>query len=208
MSKPKLLIVDDDPGLQKQLKWCFEDYDIDVVGDRESAIESLKGSGAPVVTLDLGLPPDPANASEGLAALSEILTMAPYTKVIVVSGNDDREVAINAVAQGAYDFYEKPVDPDVLRLIVERANHVYTLEEENRKLVNQRSEPLQGLIAGSRQMLDVCRHVEKIAPTDTSVLLAGSSGTGKEILARAIHDLRERRGNNFVAINCAAIPEN
>ena len=208
MSKPKLLIVDDDPGLQKQLKWCFEDYDIDVVGDREAAIEALKASEAPVVTLDLGLPPDPANASEGLAALNDILSLAPHTKVIVVSGNDDREVAINAVAQGAYDFYEKPVDPDVLRLIVERAHHVYQLEEENRKLASKRAEPLEGLIAGSRQMLDVCRHVEKIAPTDTSVLLLGSSGTGKEILARAIHDLSSRANKNFVAINCAAIPEN
>ena len=208
MSKSKLLIVDDDPGLQKQLKWCFEDYDIDVVGDREAAIEALKASEAPVVTLDLGLPPDPANASEGLAALNDILSLAPHTKVIVVSGNDDREVAINAVAQGAYDFYEKPVDPDVLRLIVERAHHVYQLEEENRKLASKRAEPLEGLIAGSRQMLDVCRHVEKIAPTDTSVLLLGSSGTGKEILARAIHDLSSRANKNFVAINCAAIPEN
>lgn len=208
MSKRKLLIVDDDPGLQKQLKWCFEDYDIDVAGDRKSAIDALKSSNAPVVTLDLGLPPDPANASEGLATLSEILSMAPHTKIIVVSGNDDREVAINAVAQGAYDFYEKPVDPDVLRLIVERAHRLYALEEENRKLSNVKSEPLKGLIAGSRQMMDVCRHVEKIAPTDTSVLLNGSSGTGKEILARAIHELSERAKNNFVAINCAAIPEN
>ena len=208
MSKAKLLIVDDDPGLQKQLKWCFEDYDTVVVGDREAAIDAVKSSEPPVVTLDLGLPPDPANASEGLAALSEILNLSPHTKVIVVSGNDDREVAINAVAQGAYDFYEKPVDPDVLRLIVERAYHVYQLEEEKRNLVSERSEPLKGLIAGSRQMLDVCRHVEKIAPTDTSVLLAGSSGTGKEILARAIHDLSERASHNFVAINCAAIPEN
>lgn len=208
MSKPKLLIVDDDPGLQKQLKWCFEDYDIDVAGDRKSAIDALKSSNAPVVTLDLGLPPDPANASEGLATLTEILSMAPHTKIIVVSGNDDREVAINAVAQGAYDFYEKPVDPDVLRLIVERAHRLYALEEENRKLSSVKSEPLKGLIAGSRQMMDVCRHVEKIAPTDTSVLLNGSSGTGKEILARAIHELSERAKNNFVAINCAAIPEN
>lgn len=208
MSKPRLLIVDDDPGLQKQLKWCFEDYDIDVVGDRKSAIDALKSSNAPVVTLDLGLPPDPANASEGLATLSEILAMAPHTKVIVVSGNDDREVAINAVAQGAYDFYEKPVDPDVLRLIVERAHRLYSLEEENRKLSGAKSEPLKGLIAGSREMMNVCLHVEKIAPTDTSVLLNGSSGTGKEILARAIHELSDRAKNNFVAINCAAIPEN
>lgn len=208
MSKAKLLIVDDDPGLQKQLKWCFEDYDTEIVGDRESAVDAVKSARPAVVTLDLGLPPDPANASEGMAALGEILSLAPHTKVIVVSGNDDRKVAIEAVAQGAYDFYEKPVDPDVLRLIVDRAFHVYQLEEENRNLSIERSEPLKGLIAGSRQMLDVCRHIEKIAPTDTSVLLAGSSGTGKEILARAIHELSARVDQNFVAINCAAIPEN
>ncbi len=208
MKKPKLLIVDDDPGLQKQLKWAFEDYDLAVAGDRESALAALKSHAPPVVTLDLGLPPDPANASEGLLALAEILNEAPNTKVIVVTGNDDRQIAVRAVGQGAYDFYEKPIDPDVLRLVVERCHRVYQLELENRELLAGQREPLDGIIAGSRQMLEVCRHIEKIAPTDASVLLLGESGTGKEILARAIHDLSERRDNTFVAINCAAIPEN
>ncbi len=208
MKKPKLLIVDDDPGLQKQLKWAFEDYDAVIVGDRESAITELRKHQPPVVTLDLGLPPDPANASEGLLALAEILAEAPNTKVIVVTGNDDREIAVRAVGQGAYDFYEKPIDPDVLRLIVERAHRVHQLELENEKLVTAKTEPLDGVIAGSRQMMEVCRHIEKIAPTDTTVLLLGESGTGKEILARAVHDLSSRNAKTFVAINCAAIPEN
>lgn len=208
MKKPKLLIVDDDPGLQKQLKWAFEDYDAIVVGDRESAISEVQRHQPSVVTLDLGLPPDPANASEGLRALSEILEIAPTTKVIVVTGNDDREIAVRAVGQGAYDFYEKPIDPDVLRLIVDRADRVFQLECENRQLMLKQREPLAGIIAGSRQMMDVCRHIEKIAPTDTSVLLLGESGTGKEILARAVHELSSRKDKTFVAINCAAIPEN
>ena len=208
MSKPKLLIVDDDPGLQKQLKWALEDYDTVVVGDRETALAELARHAPSVVTLDLGLPPDPANASEGLRALNEILSAAPSTKVIVVTGNDDREVAVRAVGQGAYDFYEKPIDPDVLRLIVDRAHRLHELENENRQLISKQREPLEGIIAGSRQMLDVCRHIEKIAPTDTSVLLLGESGTGKEILARAVHELSSRNGKTFVAINCAAIPEN
>ena len=141
MAKSSLLIVDDDPGLQKQLRWCFEDYDVTVVGDREEALAAMARKPAAVVTLDLGLPPDPANASEGLRALDEILELAPRTKVVVVTGNDDREVAVRAVAQGAYDFYEKPVDPDVLRLIVERAFRLSELEEENARLAREASTP-------------------------------------------------------------------
>jgi len=207
MNKRKLLIVEDDPGLQKQLKWSFEDYELEVAGDRESALEAVRRLEPPVVTLDLGLPPDPANASEGLLTLNEILRLAPMTKVIIVTGNDDRDVAVKAVGQGAYDFYEKPIDPDVLSLIVERAHRLHELEAENRRLAASVREPLSGVIAGSTQMLDVCRRIEKIAPTDTSVLLLGESGTGKEVLARAIHELSGRRDKRFVAINCAAIPE-
>jgi len=207
MEKRKLLIVEDDPGLQKQLKWSFEHYELEVAGDRITALEALRRLEPPVVTLDLGLPPDPANASEGLQTLSEILRVAPTTKVIIVTGNDDREVAVKAVGQGAYDFYEKPIDPDVLSLIVERAHRLHELEAENRRLSASVREPLAGMIAGSTQMLEVCRRVEKIAPTDTTVLLLGESGTGKEVLARAIHELSPRRERRFVAINCAAIPE-
>ena len=207
MAKRKLLVVDDDPGLQKQLRWNFEDYEVTVAGDRESALAALKQTQAPVVTLDLGLPPDAANASEGLAALREILEFAPNTKVVVVTGNDDREVAVRAVAQGAYDFYEKPIDPDVLRLIVERAHVLAELEAENQRLASKATTPLSGIIAGSAVMQEICRRIEKIGPTDASVLLLGESGTGKEILARALHELSLRRGNDFIAINCAAIPD-
>ena len=207
MAKRKLLVVDDDPGLQKQLRWNFEDYDVTVAGDRESALTALRQTQAPVVTLDLGLPPDAANASEGLAALREILEFAPHTKVVVVTGNDDREVAVRAVAHGAYDFYEKPIDPDVLRLIVERAHVLSELEAENQRLARQATTPLSGIIAGSAAMQEICRRIEKIGPTDASVLLLGESGTGKEILARALHALSPRRDKDFIAINCAAIPD-
>jgi two-component system NtrC family response regulator len=207
MAKRKLLVVDDDPGLQKQLRWNFEDYDVTVAGDRESALAALRQTQAPVVTLDLGLPPDAANASEGLAALREILEFAPHTKVVVVTGNDDREVAVRAVAHGAYDFYEKPIDPDVLRLIVERAHVLSELEAENQRLARQATTPLSGIIAGSTAMQEICRRIEKIGPTDASVLLLGESGTGKEILARALHALSPRRDKDFIAINCAAIPD-
>lgn len=208
MVKRNLLIVDDDPGLQKQLRWCFEDFEVTVAGDREEALEQFRTSAPPVVTLDLGLPPDPANASVGLQTLSDILEISPATKVIVVTGNDDREVAVQAVAQGAYDFYEKPVDPDILRLIVERAYSLTELEAENRRLANRSSIALDGVIAGSQVMQDVCNRIEKIAPTNTTVLLLGESGTGKEVLARALHNLSDRNEHDFVAINCAAIPDN
>ena len=202
-----LLIIEDDPGLQSQLKWCFEGYQVEVAGDRESAIALLRRSIAPVVTLDLGLPPDPANVSEGMATLQDILSIAPQTKVIVVTGNDDRENALLAVGYGAYDFYQKPIDPDVLKVIIDRAYNLYQLEEENKALASQKASPLDGVIAGSPEMLEVCRVIEKISPTDITTLLLGESGTGKEVLARAIHMLSERMEQPFVAINCASIPD-
>ncbi len=206
--KRSLLIVEDDPGLQKQLRWSFEGYDLHLAGDRESAVKLVRRREPPVVTLDLGLPPDPANASEGLATLEEILKLAPSTKVIVVTGNDDRENAVRAIALGAYDFYQKPVDADILGLIVERAHHLHELEQENRRLTDEGGiSPLEGIIAASAEMTRVCAMVEKVAPSDARVLLLGESGTGKELLARALHDLSGRRRERFVAINCAAIPE-
>jgi two-component system NtrC family response regulator len=203
-----LLIVEDDPGLQSQLRWYFEDYEVLVAEDRESALNIVRRHEPPVVTLDLGLPPDPANASEGLEALTQILAVAPHTKVIVVTGNDDRENAVQAVGRGAYDFYQKPVDPEVLGLIIDRAYRLYELEDENRRLVRrERASPLQGIVAASSEMTRVCRMVEKVAPTDATVLLLGESGTGKELLARALHSLSPRAEGRFIAINCAAIPE-
>lgn len=205
----RLLVVEDDPGLLSQLKWCFEEYEVVTAEDRESAIAELRRHEPPVVLQDLGLPPHPEGVDEGLATLAETLKLAPHTKVIVVTGNGDQENALTAVAQGAYDFYEKPVDTDALKLLVGRAFNISELESENRRLQSKVNEsPLDGIVAASEGMLAVCRMIEKVAPTDVTTLLLGESGTGKELLARALHRLSTRSTGNFVAINCAAIPEN
>jgi two-component system NtrC family response regulator len=205
----KLLIVEDDPGLLKQLKWCFEGYDVYTAENREDAIAELRRYEPGVILQDLGLPPKPEGVEEGFATLAETLKLAPHTKVIVVTGNGDQENALTAVAQGAYDFYEKPVDTDTLKLLVDRAFNIAELESENRRLQNQVNEsPLDGIVAASEGMLAVCRMIEKVAPTDVTTLLLGESGTGKELLARALHRCSPRADANFVAINCAAIPEN
>jgi len=207
--KRTLLVVEDDPGLQSQLKWSFEDFEVVVAGNREDALAQVRRFEPPVVTLDLGLPPDADGSSEGLATLEQILTLAPNTKVIIVTGNEERANAVKAIANGAYDFYQKPIDPEILGLIVKRAYQVYQLENENRMLARQHgSTPLRGLVAASPQMLKVCRTIEKVAPTDVTTLLLGESGTGKEVLARALHEMGSRANKRFVAINCAAIPEN
>jgi two-component system NtrC family response regulator len=211
LSKQKLplLVVEDDEGLQKQLRWCLDDYEVLVASDREGAISELRRAEPPVVLQDLGLPPDPAGVSEGLATLEQILALAPHTKVIVVTGNDERDNAVRAVGLGAYDFYQKPVDVDILKLLVGRAFHVHALEEQNRRLMaSQGSAPLEGIIAGSDKMLALCRLVEKVAPTRATTLLLGESGTGKEVFARAFHSMSPRAKKRFIAINCAAIPEN
>ncbi len=205
----KLLIVEDDPGLLNQLKWCFEGYDVYTAENREAAIAELRRHEPAVILQDLGLPPKPEGVEEGFAALTETLKLAPHTKVIVVTGNGDQENALTAVALGAYDFYEKPVDTDTLKLLVDRAFNISELEGENRKLQSQVNEsPLDGIVAASEGMLAVCRMIEKVAPTDVTTLLLGESGTGKELLSRALHRLSPRADQNFVAINCAAIPEN
>ena len=205
----KLLVVEDDPGLQTQLRWCFENYDVVIAGDRDAALAALQQHKPPVITLDLGLPPDADGTSVGFALLGDILQEAPHAKVIVVTGNNDREHATRSVAMGAYDFFYKPIDADMLELIVNRAYRVYELEEENRRLSTRQTEsPLEGVITSSDSMLQACRTVEKVAPTDTSVLILGESGTGKELLARSLHELSSRNEHRFMAINCAAIPEN
>lgn len=204
-----LLIVEDDVGLQRQLKWCFSDYNVVIAANREEAIAALRKHTPAVVTLDLGLPPDPANVSEGFAALNEIISISPETKVIVITGNDDVSNAIQAVSLGAYDFYQKPIEPDVIKIIIERAFHLSLLEHEIKTLQQSNTgSPLEGLITADTEMLKVCRIIEKVAPTDTTVLLIGESGTGKEVLATSLHRLSQRKDENFIAINCAAIPEN
>ncbi|RDE24785.1 PEP-CTERM-box response regulator transcription factor [Motiliproteus coralliicola] len=202
-----LLVVEDDLGLQKQLKWCFDQYQLVFAEDENSAISALRRYEPEVVTLDLGLPPDPANATIGLGILEQILALAPQTKVIVVTGNDDQSNAVKAVGMGAYDFYQKPMDPDVLGLIVDRAFKLAHLESENRRLAASAT-PLDGLIAASDEMREVCKMVERVAPADISAMVLGESGTGKEVVARAIHGLSDRNEGRFVAINCASIPEN
>ncbi len=208
-SNKRLLIVEDDKGLQSQLRWCFDDYDVVVSGDRETAIAQLRRHQPSVVLLDLGLPPDPGGVTEGLATLEDILSMQPETKVIIVTGDNDRENAVKAIGCGAYDFYQKPVEPEILELVVQRAYRVCELEMENRKLQESGlKSPLQGIVASSPEMLKVCRTVEKVAPSDITTLLLGASGTGKEVIARALHELSPRANQKMIAINCAAIPDN
>ena len=205
----KLLIVEDDLGLQRQLRWAYDGYDVFVAADRAEAIALLRAEEPDVVMLDLGLPPDGDGVTEGFAALAEILSLKPDTKVIVASGHGARESALQAIADGAWDFYQKPIDIDALGLIVDRAFHVHALEAENRRLAAQAGgqSVLGGMIAAAPEMLKVTRMIERVAGADVSVMLLGASGTGKELLARGLHDASPRRGGAFVAINCAAIPE-
>lgn len=203
-----LLIVDDDPGLLRQLRWAFSDHKVYPASTRQEATDLVRKDPVPVAIVDLGLPPDPDGASEGLAILTDILAIAPATKVIIATGNETREHALRAIALGAYDFYQKPIDIDVLKLIVARAERIFDLEAENRALLEATAaSPIDGIIASSPEMLRVLRSIEKMAPTDVAVLLRGESGTGKELLARAVHKLSARAHEPFVPINCAAIPE-
>jgi two-component system NtrC family response regulator len=203
-----LLVVEDDEGLQRQLKWAYDGYEVVCAGDRAQAIDALRAHEPAVVTLDLGLPPDPDGTDEGFAVLAEILRLKPDTKVIVASGHGARESALKAIAMGAYDFYKKPVDIDDLGLIVARAFHVHEIEEENRRLESGSAGTVLGsIITAAPEMLKVARTIERVASADVSVMLLGASGTGKELLARAVHEMSGRKGE-FVAINCAAIPEN
>ena len=207
--KKHLLVVEDDKGLQSQLRWAFDGFEVIISGDRTEAINQLRRIQPGVVLLDLGLPPDPGGVTEGLATLVEILALTPETKVIVVTGDNDRANAVRAIALGAYDFHQKPADPEILALLVNRAHHVYELEVENRRLRNHDlNMPLRGIITTSPQMLKVCRTIEKIAPSNITTLILGASGTGKECCAQALHELSPRVHKPMVAINCAAIPEN
>jgi two-component system NtrC family response regulator len=203
----KILVVDDDLGIQKQLKWSFSGYDVIFAEDRISAIAQLRRFEPKVVTLDLGLPPDPSNATEGLATLEEILVLAPQTKVIVVTGNNDKLNALKAVNLGAYDFYQKPIDSDTIQILVSRAINLFNLEMENRHLAEV-APSMDKIIGQSEGLLAASRKAERISQTDISTLLLGESGTGKEVFARSIHEHSLRKDKAFVAINCASIPEN
>ncbi|EPY01675.1 PEP-CTERM-box response regulator transcription factor [Magnetospirillum fulvum] len=206
---PAILVVEDDEGMRAQLRWALSDYELYFAGDRSEAIAQFRRREPPLVVLDLGLPPDCDSAGEGVATLREIMTIQPLTKVIVASGTEDRRNAQDAIGGGAYDFYAKPVDSDVLRVIVERGWNSYRLEAER----DDRREGLagdsgfDGLLAASPQMLKVCHMARRVADVEVGVLITGESGTGKDVLARAIHAWSDRRDRPFVAINCAAIPE-
>jgi two-component system, NtrC family, response regulator len=206
--RARLLIVEDDPGLQRQLKWALDAFDVECAATRIEALASLRRHEPAIVLQDLGLPPDPNGVEEGFATISEVLRLAPRAKIIVVTGREGREHALRAIRLGAYDFCQKPVDMELLSVVIDRAQRIHQLEVENQQLAEGRAAgALDGVIAASEPMLKVCRMIQKLAPTQATVLLLGESGTGKERLARALHSLSPRNARPFVAINCAAIPE-
>jgi two-component system, NtrC family, response regulator len=207
--KPRtLLIVEDDPALQKQLRWSFDQYEALVADDRESALNQVRRHIPAVVTMDLGLPPDADSVSEGFRLLEQLLAMAPDTKVIVLTGQNDQANALRAIGMGAYDFFAKPFEPEILGLTIDRAFRLHELQQENRRLQAMRQpDALGGLITRDPEMLRICRTIEKVAPSNATILLLGESGTGKELLARGLHTASPRYDERFVAINCAAIPD-
>lgn len=208
--KPRsLLIVEDDLALQKQIKWSLDRFVSVTAHDRESALLQLRKSEPAVVTMDLGLPPDSDAVSEGFRLLAQILAFDPDIKVIVLTGQNDQTNALRAVAMGAYDFFAKPFEPELLNLTVERAFRLFELQRENRRLQTlYQPDPLSGLMTRDPEVLRICRTIEKVASSNATVMLLGESGTGKEVLARGLHKSSPRRTEKFVAINCAAIPEN
>ncbi len=205
----KLLVVEDDLALQKQIKWSLDRFDVVTAADRESALVQMRRHAPAVVTMDLGLPPDADSVSEGFALLEQILADQPDTKVIVLTGQNAQDNALRAVALGAYDFLAKPFESEVLELIIERALRLAELQAENRRLRDaQPPGAFHGLLTRDPGMLRVCRTVEKVSSANATVLLLGESGTGKEVLARGLHAASPRAKGRFVAINCAAIPDN
>jgi two-component system NtrC family response regulator len=208
--KPKLLLVDDDEAIRTQMKWSLGgDYELLLAEDRSSALEVVRKVHPAVVLLDLGLPPQPASPEEGLAALSEILAVDPLTKVVIISGQAEKENALRAIGAGAYDLLCKPVEIVELSLLLKRCFYVAGLEQENRRMQQSVSEQgFEGILGTSPAMQEVFASVRKVAGTNVPVLLLGESGTGKEMVARAIHQRSTRREGAFVAINCGAIPEN
>jgi two-component system NtrC family response regulator len=210
LRKQKLLIVDDDEDLRTQMKWALTaDYNVYLAEDRQSAIAIINKEQPAVVTLDLGLPPNPAGVEEGFAVLDHILDNYSHTKVIIITGRGEKEYALRAVEKGAYDFFYKPIQLDELKVVLRRAFHVSQLEHEQREMRHRLSgDTFEGMIGTSPKMQDVFSTIRKVATTDAPVLIRGESGTGKELVARAIHRLSIRESKHFIPINCSAIPEN
>ena len=207
-SRKPLLIVEDDPALQKQMQWAFDQYETIVANDRASAIAQVRRFEPAVVTMDLGLPPQPDDPAEGFQLLEELNALVPGVKVIVLTGQNDHVNALKAIGLGAHDFCTKPFEPELLTWTIDRAFRVHELQEENARLQSARELPAaSGIITRDPGMQRACRTIEKVAPTSATVLILGESGTGKELFARALHDLSPRRAGRFVAINCAAIPD-
>ena len=208
-STRSVLIVEDDLALQKQIKWSMDRFESVTANDRQSALVLMRRYSPGVVTMDLGLPPDADSVSEGFKLLEQILAMDPDTKVIVLTGQNDQANALRAVAMGAYDFFAKPFEPEMLNLTVERAFRMFELQKENQRLRALRQpDALDGLITRDPEMLRICRTIERVASSTVTVMLLGESGTGKEVLAQGLHQTSPRCAGKFVAINCAAIPEN
>ena len=207
-ARKPLLIVEDDPALQKQMQWAFDQYETIVANDRASAVAQVRRFEPAVITMDLGLPPKPDDATEGLRLLQELHSLVPHAKIIVLTGQNDRSNALKAISLGAHDFCTKPFEPELLTWTIDRAFRVHELQEENARLQSVRESPAaSGIITRDPSMLRICRTIEKVAPASATVLILGESGTGKELLARAVHELSPRRAGRFVAINCAAIPD-
>jgi two-component system NtrC family response regulator len=210
MEKTKLLIVDDVEDIRTQMKWALaEEYEVFEAEDFSSAMELFELHRMPLVTLDLGLTSDPNGVEEGFRLLDEVLRFQRETKVVVITGQDQRSHALRAISVGAYDFFNKPIQVDELNVVLRRARHVHDLERENRELQRGAvSDSFEGIVGFCPAIQEVFRAVRRVASSDAQVLISGESGTGKELVARAIHRLSERAPGPFVAINCGAIPEN
>ncbi len=210
LEKPKILIIEDDEGIRTQMKWALnEEYDVLLAENAEEAISLIDQFSPPLVTLDLGLPPDPEGTDEGFRLLQKILEISNQTKVIVVSGNPEKDAPLRAISIGALDFFAKPIDIDELKAVVKRANYVHGLEKEI-KMLQMQLEADSGcnIIGSSQEIQEILTAIRKVSTTDICILITGDSGTGKELVAREIHSQSQRKDEPFIAINCGAIPEN
>jgi len=210
MERERLLIIEDDEDIRTQLTYALQDeYDVSVAGDRARAAAAVQEAPPEIVTLDLGLPPTPDTAEEGLRALEDILAVAPEAKVIIITGNGDRANAVTAVERGAFDYHLKPVNLDDLKVVLRRATYLRQLERESEEQARQREDSIRftDILGSTPKMREIFGVIQRVAKTDATVLCEGESGTGKELVARAVHSHSPRRSAPFVAINCGAIPE-